>query len=165
VRLTQRRRLETRHRRIDAVYFLDSGIASVVAADVTGQGIEVGILGCEGMTGLAVLMGADRSPFDTFMQLSGAGHCITTAHLRQCMQQSESLRRALLRYGYGFVLQIGHTAVANGRHTVEERLARWLLMAHDQRGMIVILDRKGLVQRANGSYGAAEAEHRRLVSA
>jgi CRP-like cAMP-binding protein len=202
VRLGFRRRLETRNRRIDTVYFLESGLASVVAADITGQGIEVGIIGREGMTGVAVLMGGDRSPFDTFMQISGSGHCITTTHLRQCIERSDSLLRLLLRYGYGFGIQVAHTAVANGRHTVEERLARWLLMAHDRmdgeqialthellalmlgvrrpgvtvalhsleqdglirarRGVISILDRKGLVERSNGSYGAAEAEFRRL---
>jgi CRP-like cAMP-binding protein len=108
----------------------------------------------------------------------------------------------MLRYGHAFVVQTGHTAMANGRSKVEERLARWLVMAHDRldgdelpltheflaimlgvrrpgvtvalnllekdglidanRGVISIIDRKGLEEKSNGAYGVPEAEFRRL---
>jgi CRP-like cAMP-binding protein len=95
--------LETAHRRIHAVYFLETGFASVVADSPRKRSIEVGIIGREGMTGLSVVLGHDRSHHQTYIQAAAAGHCISAARLR-----------------------------ANGRSKNEERLARWLLMAHDR---------------------------------
>lgn len=202
VDLPVRKQLQTHNRRIDYVYFIERGIASVVTRDSGKQRIEVGIIGREGVTGLAVIMETDRSPNDTFMQMAGDGRRIKAGRLRESMEQSASLRRTLLHYGHSFVIQTAHTALANGRNKLPERLARWLLMAHDRvdgddihltheflsimlgvrrtgvtvalnqwagaglvetrRGVITILDRKGLVEVSNGSYGAPEAELRRL---
>jgi CRP-like cAMP-binding protein len=130
--LPLRKPLEVRNRRIEHVYFLDRGIASVVASGAGHGGIEIGIIGCEGVTGLAVLMGADRSPHETYMQVAGAGRRVNASQLRDLMSQSKSLHRFLLQHGYAFTVQTAQTALANGRHKIEERLARWLLMAHDR---------------------------------
>jgi CRP-like cAMP-binding protein len=130
--LPLRKQLEGRNRRIEHIYFPDRGIASVVANGPGHAGIEIGIIGWEGLTGLAVLMGADRSPHETYMQVAGAGRRITASRLRDLMSQSQSLHRCLLRHAYQFTLQTAQTAMANGRHKIEERLARWLLMAHDR---------------------------------
>jgi len=73
-------------------------------------------------------METDRSPNDTFMQMAGDGRRISAGKLRASMEQSATLRRALLRYGHSFVIQTAHTALANGRNKLLERLARWLLM-------------------------------------
>jgi len=66
--------LETGNSRIDTVYFLDSGFASVVADGSGKRNIEVGIIGREGLTGLSVVLGHDRSPHDTYIQVAGAGY-------------------------------------------------------------------------------------------
>jgi CRP-like cAMP-binding protein len=97
VDLPVRKQLQTHNRRIDHVYFIEHGIASVVTRDSGKQGIEVGIIGREGVTGLAVIMETDRSPNDTFMQMAGDGWRIKAGRLRDCIEQSASLRRALLR--------------------------------------------------------------------
>src|SRR5688572_31958344 len=73
VDLPLRTQLEQPNRPIDQIYFPESGFASVVADGSGDRGIEVGLIGCEGMTGLAVLMGTDRSPHQTFVQSAGAG--------------------------------------------------------------------------------------------
>lgn len=117
---------------IGYIYFLARGIASVVADGSGRGGIEIGIIGREGVTGLAVLMGADRPPYETYMQVAGVGWRVSAASLREVMLQSKSLHRTLLRHGYAFTVQTGQTALANGRYKLEERLARWLLMAHDR---------------------------------
>ena len=130
--LPLRKQLEVRNRRIEYVYFLDRGIASVVANGPGHAGIEIGIIGCDGLTGLAVLMGADRSPHETYMQVAGAGRRVGSSQLRDLMSQSKSLQRSLLRQAYEFTVQTAQTALANGRHKIDERLARWLLMAHDR---------------------------------
>jgi CRP-like cAMP-binding protein len=132
VNLPLRRQLEVRNRRIEHVYFIDRGIASVVANGFSHSDIEIGIIGREGVTGLAVIMGADRSPHETYMQVAGDGRRITVPQLRSAIAQSASLQLALLKVGYAFTLQTAQTAVSNGCHKIEERLARWLLMAHDR---------------------------------
>jgi hypothetical protein len=96
------------------------------------RSIEVGLIGREGMSGLAVVMGTDRSPNETFMQVAGGGQRISAAKLRPRMEQSGTLRRAFLCYAHAFAIQTAYTAMANGRSKLEERLARWLLMAHDR---------------------------------
>jgi CRP-like cAMP-binding protein len=131
VDLPVRRVLERRGRKITAIYFPESGFASVVANGVT-RPIEVGIIGREGMTGLAVILGDDRNANEVFMQVSGQGHCMRVQDFRQAIDASVTLHRSLLRYVHSFLEQATRTAVANGRSKIEERLARWLLMADDR---------------------------------
>jgi CRP-like cAMP-binding protein len=131
VDLPVRKSLEARKRRIDQVYFIESGFASVVAGSGE-RSIEVGIIGREGMTGLAVVMGHDRAHHQTFIQVAGKGLCIGAANLREANEQSPTLHRAMLRYAHAFLYQTTTTALANGRSRIEERLARWLLMAADR---------------------------------
>jgi CRP-like cAMP-binding protein len=131
VDLPVRKQLESRNKPIEAVYFPEHGFASVVA-NGTGRSIEVGIIGREGMTGLSVVMGTDRSPHETYMQVGGDGQRISSAKLGQAVEQSPALHRHLLRYCHAFVVQTAQTALANGRSKIEERLARWLLMANDR---------------------------------
>ena len=92
----------------------------------------MGLIGCEGVTALAVILGAERAPHATFMQVAGSGLSIRVEALREALQQSLSLHRTLTRYAHTFFVQTTYTALSNGRSTVEERLARWLLMAQDR---------------------------------
>jgi CRP-like cAMP-binding protein len=131
VDLPLRKFLDRRGRPIRTVYFPASGFASVVA-DGNKRPIEVGLIGREGMTGLAVVLGDDRNEHDTYMQAAGQGHGMRASHLRQAIDKSVSLHRVMLRYTHSFLNQATRTAVANGRSKIEERLARWLLMADDR---------------------------------
>jgi CRP-like cAMP-binding protein len=124
--------LETANARIDTVYFMERGFASVVADGHGKRSIEVGIIGREGMTGLALVLGHDRAAHETYMQAVGGAQRISAAHLRKAMDQSVRLHRSLLRCAHDFLIQTAQTAVANGRSKLEERLARWLLMANDR---------------------------------
>ncbi len=132
VNLPIRYKMEVRNRRIDYAYFPESGFASVVATGHGDKSIEVALIGREGMTGLAVLMGTDRTPNDTFIQLAGHGLRIRIENLRRVMERSPGLHRRFLRYGHAFVIQASYTALANARSKMEERLCRWILMAHDR---------------------------------
>ena len=131
VALPLRKQLEIPNRAIAAVYFPESGVASVVAR-AGGRSVEVGLIGREGMTGLAVVMGGDRTPSATYIQLAGKGLRLAAADLRIAMEKSPTLRLSLLKYCHAYGVQTSYTALANGRYKVEERLARWLLMAHDR---------------------------------
>jgi CRP-like cAMP-binding protein len=131
LKLPVRKSLERPHKRIDAVYFPESGFASVVAIQFKKE-VEVGLIGREGMSGMSVLLGDNRSTHSTYMQAAGNGHCIPARELRKAMQASETLRNLLLKYVQAFVSQTTQTAICNARSKLSQRLARWLLMAHDR---------------------------------
>lgn len=131
VDLPLRMELEQRRKRVDHVYFMESGMASVVA-NGTKQ-IEVEIIGHEGMTGLSVaLTSHDPAPFHTYIQIAGTAQRILADDLRDAIGASIPLHHALLRYANAFMVQAAETAAANGRGKVEQRLARWLLMVDDR---------------------------------
>ncbi len=132
VDLPLRKMLEKPRCKIGAVYFPESGFASVVANGSDKKPIEVGLIGREGMTGLAVVLGNDRPEHQAYMQAAGHGKCIKAAALRDVIDRSPSLHRSFLRYAHSFLNQTMRTALANGRSKIEERLARWLLMADDR---------------------------------
>lgn len=115
------------------VCFLETGLASVVAESSDEESIEIGHVGYEGMTGYAVVLGVvDNDHNKTFMQAEGSGHLVATTALREAMAASPSLQALMMRYLYSCQVQVAHTALANGRYNMNERLARWLLMCHDR---------------------------------
>src|SRR5262245_11787987 len=131
--LKLRQCVEAVNRKIDVVYFPYSGIISMVAHSNNRQHqSEIGIIGHEGMTGLPVVLGTERAYCSAFVQVGGDGVCLPAQALRKLMQANRSLRLSLLRYVHAFVMQTIHTALANTKGKVEQRLARWLLMAHDR---------------------------------
>jgi CRP-like cAMP-binding protein len=129
-----RHEIERPNRRIESVYFMDAGIASVVAVQADETQVEVGLIGPEGMTGTAVVLGGDQSPHSTYIQVAGKAQWIKADQLRKAMKASDSLRALLLKYVQTFMVQTTHTAIANARAQINRRLARWILMAQDRTG-------------------------------
>jgi CRP-like cAMP-binding protein len=132
IRLPVGKVLEEPDQPIRQVVFPDSGFISVVATGKHERRIETGFIGFEGMTGVPVVMGDDRSPHETFVQVAGAGQCVETQDLRALMADHPGMRETFLKFALTYMVQTAHTALANGRARIEERLARWLLMAHDR---------------------------------
>lgn len=132
VTLDQRQVLERANEEIEHIYFPESGIASIVAIDSSGRRMEAGPFGREGMSGLAVLLGTDRSPHETLIQVAGTAHRIPAGRLRAILEASATMRRQFLLYAHAFSVQTAHTALAAGLAVVEQRLARWILMLHDR---------------------------------
>ncbi|MER9307610.1 Crp/Fnr family transcriptional regulator [Mesorhizobium sp. M0496] len=132
VELDIKARLEDPYQPIERVYFPEMGIASVVATMTGGRQSEVGIVGHDGMTGVAVILGQDRSPNETYIQVAGNGWILSVEALRSAIAASQSLRESLLRYAHAFLVQSSRTALVNGHSKIEERLARWLLMVQDR---------------------------------
>jgi CRP-like cAMP-binding protein len=129
-----RHEIERPNRRIDTVYFMDAGIASVVAVQADDTQVEVGLVGSEGMSGTAVVLGGDQTPHSTYIQVAGEAQWIEADQLRKAMRASGSLHALLLKYVQVFMVQTTHTAIANARAQINRRLARWILMAHDRTG-------------------------------
>ncbi len=129
--LPVRLNLEHRKKPLDFVYFLNSGVASVVANG--SKEIEVGIVGREGMTGVSLLLGVDTpAAYHTYIQVAGSGQRLPKDVLRAAIKHSATLQADLLRYAYSFLTQITQTALANGRASLDQRLSRWLLMVNDR---------------------------------
>ena len=171
IELPCRRQLELRGRRIENIYFLDSGLASMVVSAGANHNIEVGIVGREGMTGLPVLLDTEHSVCETFIQTAGSGWRIPTAKLQAAIERSPTLRRSLLRYAHTLVTQMAYTALANGRYKIEERLARWLLMAHDRaEGGLIHLTHEFLAlmlgaRRASVTLALSDLQKRKVLRA
>lgn len=134
VELAPQNALEVADSTVEAVYFLERGFASVVSDVVDGGLIEVGVIGREGMTGLAIVQGAETTPFTTFMQGGGTAIRIEPDTLRAALAQSTTIHNLFTRYARVFSVQLASTASANGRLLLEQRLARWLLMVSDRVG-------------------------------
>jgi CRP-like cAMP-binding protein len=130
--------MERPNRPIDTVYFMEAGIASVVAVQPDETKVEVGLIGREGMSGIAVVLGGEQSPHSTYIQVAGEGLRMPAKELRKAMDASGSLRNLLLKFAQVFMVQTAHTAIANARSHIDQRLARWILMAHDRIGATTI---------------------------
>lgn len=132
VSLEERQVLETPHIVVSYVYFLTTGMASVVASAEPNHRLEVGMVGSEGMTGLTVVLGDDQSANLTMVQSAGTALRVSTHFLRRAMTERPLLAARLLRYVHAFMAQASQSALANGRGSLSERLARWLLMWQDR---------------------------------
>jgi CRP-like cAMP-binding protein len=133
VTLKPRQRLEAANRKIENVCFIDDGLVSIVAVEPSKRHqAEIAVVGREGLTGTLMVVGAQSSPHEAVVQIEGRGRRIPASVLRDLVQKSPSLLPCLLRYVSLFANQVQATARANARGTIEERLARWLLMAQDR---------------------------------
>jgi len=134
VELAKSQQLNSPERPIEFCWFIESGIASVVATSREGHETEVGIVGRDGMIDVATVLGADQSPLRSFIQIAGSGFRIPARALVQAQKASPIFQAQLDSYAYTYLIQVAHTALANASFRVEERLARWLLMCGDRVG-------------------------------
>ncbi|MCP1535469.1 Crp/Fnr family transcriptional regulator [Methylorubrum extorquens] len=114
------------------VHFVERGIVSLVAVARDGEQIETGLVGCEGMVGIPVLLGAESTPNEARVQAAGLAYAMHVEAFRDVLRCSPVLHEHLLRYAQVLNTQVACTALANGRYKVGQRLARWLLMCHDR---------------------------------
>ena len=134
VELDFRQTLHRPDRPLEAAYFPESGMVSMLAPLEEGQTMEVGIVGREGLVGLPVVLGADSATTEALVQMQGAALRVPAPELRDAFGRSAALRAVLLRYAQAHHAQVVQTAACNGQHAVDERFARWMLMAHDRAG-------------------------------
>ncbi|WP_424140600.1 Crp/Fnr family transcriptional regulator [Roseomonas chloroacetimidivorans] len=117
---------------ITAVHFPESCFASMLAYTEDGDAAEVGMIGRDGMVGLALLAGEDGGDdLEAMVQGPGTALRMEAGAFRAALDRFPPFR-ALLRYGHVHHGQVARTAACNARHGIEQRLARWLLMSHDR---------------------------------
>jgi CRP-like cAMP-binding protein len=119
-------------RRIEFVYFIEKGLASTIAESTPDAAAEIGMAGCEGLVGIPIVLGSDRAPYRVIVQGPGEALRVAAADLRRIVMARRQVQDCLLLYVQAFLVQVSQTAAANARFSARQRLARWLLMAHDR---------------------------------
>jgi CRP-like cAMP-binding protein len=118
--------------RIRHVYFPVEGFISLVTPQDDCTSLEVGLVGSEGMLGSTLMLGVDVSPLRALVQGAGMTLRMAAAPFRLELAHSAALQRELSRYLYVSIAQLAQLAACTHFHSLEARLARWLLMTHDR---------------------------------
>lgn len=170
------------------VYFIESGLLSLISTLEDGNSIEVAALGREGLAGLVMLIGADAAVHTALAQVGGHALCVRLERAREAFRRLPAFQSRVLAYTRMLMAHVTQTAACNTLHAVEQRLARWLLMCRRRTGSdtipltqeflshmlgvrrsgvtvaVGILERAGLVTHSRGTVVVADPEGLRGVS-
>jgi len=130
--LEYRQSLYQAHKPIKFVYFIETGVGSLVNTMANGEASEVGTIGNEGMVGLPFVLSDDMAPTSVYIQVPGAGLRMKATLFQKELARSPSMRTVMLRYAHAFFNQVAQSAACNQFHSLEQRCCRWLLMTHDR---------------------------------
>jgi len=119
-------------RPIDYVYFLCSGIGSVITVSSGRQRAEAGMFGREGFSPTSGGVGGTISVHEVLMQVEGHGYRMPLDATLAAIRNNPTFANLLARFIQAFASQISYTALANVNYQIDVRLARWLLMSHDR---------------------------------
>jgi CRP-like cAMP-binding protein len=203
VPLGYRQSLYRANKPLGYVYFIETGVGSLVNTMANGNAAEVGTIGNEGVVGLPLLLGDDRAPTSVYVQVPGTGLRMTAKAFGKELARSASMRAVMHLYVHALFNQVAQSAACNQFHSIAQRCARWMLMTHDRmdsdeflltqeflammlgvqrtgvsvaagalqqaglirysRGIVTMLDRRGLQRRACECYGVSKREFDRLL--
>ncbi len=116
---------------IDHILFVETGMVSVTVTDPEGDTVEVAALGDEGLAGVAGVLGFRRSPANLCFQLAGAGHVMAADAFRREFGKEGPFRDVAMAYVRARHVQMMQTILCHRRHSLDQRLSRWLLTARD----------------------------------
>ena len=117
---------------IKYAYFINEGIVSWLATLEDGGTVEAGVIGLEGVAGVSIILGATSTPNEGLIQSALRASRISADDLRQEFRKNEKLNQLMLRFVHSMFTQVAQTAACNRLHTLDQRLARWLLMTDDR---------------------------------
>jgi CRP-like cAMP-binding protein len=118
---------------LEHVYFLTSGVVSLLSPpESSNSGVEVGLVGREGMLGLSVFLGAETAAVRSLVQIPGEALRMATQAFREQVGRHTVLHGLLLRYTDAFLVQVTQSLTCNSLHPLQKRLCRWLLMMHSR---------------------------------
>lgn len=116
----------------DFVYFVESGIVSLVASTRTGNSVEVALVGREGVAGIADALGNRPLPYGLIVQLPGLAYRVPKTVIREHMLECSALHDLLMDYSQRVMHQLAQSALCNRFHSSVQRLARWLLLTAER---------------------------------
>jgi len=151
------------------VYFPNSGVVSLLAGANERATLEVGLVGTEGMVGLGVFLGVNTSVNRAVVQGAGSAMKMKASSLRKQCKDGGIFSRLLQRYSHSVLAQVTQAAVCNQFHSVDARMARWLLMTHDRMGddefrlTQEFLSHMLGVRREGVSIAAGDLQKRKLI--
>jgi len=155
--------------KMDYAYFVNRGVISWLAAVENGNTVEAGLIGPEGIAGVAIVLGAQSTPNQGLAQSNVQASRISTKDLTAEFRQNGKLSKMLLRFVQSMFTQVAQTAACNRLHTLDQRLARWLLMTQDLIGESELpltqefLSRMLGVRRAGVSVAANSLRQQKLI--
>jgi CRP-like cAMP-binding protein len=120
------------HRVVKFAHFPNEGLISLVVELKDGKSVEAGLLGNDGASGMPAVLGLSRSPLREIVQVAGDGFRVRVSTLKEMLRSTPQLQMILSRYAAGLAMQVAQTAACNRVHKIEQRLARWLLIAQDR---------------------------------
>ena len=118
--------------RLRHVYFPTNSFISLITQNEGEPGLEVGLIGDEGMLGAALVLGVDRSPVHALVQGPGAAWRMSTSAFRGQLAERSGLRSIIDKYLYVVMAQLATSSACLRFHEIGPRLARWLLMTQDR---------------------------------
>ena len=170
ISLTYGENIYERGETIRRVYFPNSGIISLLAAVEERSLLEVGIVGNEGMSGLALFLGVKTSNNRAVVQGAGFAMRMKAADFLAECENGGALPRLLQRYTHSLLVQVSQSAVCYRFHPIEARLSRWLLMTSDRMKTNEFqITQKFLsnmlgVRREGVNKSATNLQHQQLIS-
>ena len=154
---------------LDHIYFPESGVVSVVAVYADGTIIEMATIGREGCTGVQAVLGAKQSSVRLLVQIPGSAARMSRPAFARAMGSMPSFRSLMYAYLHAFLEQVLVSVACNGAHSLQERLARWLLMMRDRGDDDALRITQSLlaemlgVQRPTITHAARELERAGLI--
>jgi CRP-like cAMP-binding protein len=155
---------------LDHLFFPDSGVVSVLAVYANGTVIEMATIGREGCSGVQAAFGAKRSSVQLLVQIPGSAAKMPRAAFMRAMESMPPFRNLMYAYVQAFLEQVMVSVACNGAHSLQERLARWLLMMRDRTDDDTLPISQGLlaemlgVQRPSITNAARELERAGLIA-
>jgi CRP-like cAMP-binding protein len=116
---------------IEFVYFPTSAIISRICTTENGATAETGIIGNDGLAGIALFLGGETTPNREIVQSAGSAFRMSARAAQKEFGRGGAFQQILLRYTQALMTQISQTAICNRLHSVEQHLCRWLLINHD----------------------------------
>lgn len=120
------------------IYFPNSGLVSLIVPMKDGQTVEAGVVGNEGAAGVPIVVGLTKSPVREIVQISGDGFRLRASAMQDIVKSVLEFQRTFTRYAVVQGMQVAQTVACNRLHRIEQRLARWLLMADDRVSSTVV---------------------------
>jgi CRP-like cAMP-binding protein len=130
--LTFKQSLSKADQPITQVCFPDSGVCSVMSVMRAGAAAEVGTVGNEGVTGLALFYGDASEPSESLIQVPGKGRLLPAQVFQQELARHAIFHRLVAHYAHALMVQVMQSAACNALHPVEQRACKWMLMTHDR---------------------------------